>query len=247
MFLSKKNWPATATRASVSAVVGMPPCPARRVPTTLNTATVILASVILLFSAGCTRPTPGLARVKTIAIQPIGQYNSQQLPFIRKEISSFFNRPVIILPPIGMPASFLNRSKGKRYSADSIISFLSARKGDTLSEIVGYTSLDIYTNIRDSTGQVKEPRLKYGVWGIMGLGFCPGTACIVSDRRLKTNDPKKFEHRLRTLFLHEIGHNLGLPHCLNAHCIMQDVRGKVSTIDSSFNDYCTACRQNILL
>ena len=209
------------------------------------TTIAITAIVVILFLAGCrsvnTPPSPAGA----IGLQPIGDVDTQQLVFIRNETSRFFGKRVIILPKINMPHTFLNLKKGERYSADSIILFLSQGVNDSISQVVGITGKDIYTTLRDEKGNIRKPRRKYEVWGIMGLGFRPGKTCIVSNFRLKTTDRKKFEHRLRTVVLHEMGHNLGLPHCANARCIMNDANGTIASVDSTLDNYCDSCRMKL--
>ncbi|WP_118972472.1 matrixin family metalloprotease [Taibaiella koreensis] len=76
---------------------------------------------------------------------------------------------------------------------------------------------------------------------MFGLGLCPGKACVVADHRLTTNDEQRFRHRIRTVVLHEIGHNLGLPHCSSQGCIMSDANEKIATVDRSGDNYCKAC------
>src|SRR5580700_4695251 len=105
-------------------------------------------------------------RISQIAIQPILPYDSTQLPMIQQELTTFFHHPVIILPPITLPASFLNHSKGKRYSADSIINYLVQKTSDSITQIVGFTHTDIFTTERDRSGEIRQPLEKYAVWGI---------------------------------------------------------------------------------
>ena len=59
-------------------------------------------------------------------------------------------------------------------------------------------------------------------YGIMGLSFRPGDACVVSTFRLKRKDD------LWKVTIHEFLHSRGLPHCKkNApKCLMQDAHGK---------------------
>jgi archaemetzincin len=99
--------------------------------------------------------------------------------------------------------------------------------------------------VREKDGSIKQPVYKYAVWGIFGLGDCPGKASIVSNFRLHTSDTSKYHHRIRTVVLHELGHNFGLPHCPNPHCIMNDANEKIATIDNSSDDYCRTCRNKL--
>ena len=76
---------------------------------------------------------------------------------------------------------------------------------------IGLTHRDISTSIH---GQYN--------YGIMGLSFRPGDACVVSTFRLKRKDD------LWKVTIHEFLHSRGLPHCKkNApKCLMQDAHGK---------------------
>jgi archaemetzincin len=156
----------------------------------------------------------------------------------------FYNTPVVILKQKAMPATFIDLSKGERYSADSIIKWLAHSTPDSISKVVGLTHEDIFTTVREM-GFIKEPEYKYAVWGIFGLGYQPGRSSVVSDHRLKTPDARKFHHRIRTVVIHELGHNLGLPHCPTKNCIMNDANEKIQTVDNSADDYCKSCRKRI--
>lgn len=205
---------------------------------------LLLVGWYLLFLAGCKNNTPGKpADIKAIALQPIGPSND--LKYIQSEVRIFFHKTVVVLPPVEMPAGALDTSKGERYSADTVLRHLAAKTDEQLPIIIGITGKDIYTTVRDNKGAVKQPAYKYAVWGIFGLGDCPGRASIASDFRLHTADTARYHHRLRTVVLHELGHNFGLPHCPNPHCIMNDANEKVATIDNSGNDYCRACRDKL--
>jgi archaemetzincin len=183
--------------------------------------------------------------IRIIAIQPILPYDSATIPVLRDDLTAFFHHPVLILPPIVLPTSFLNQSKGERYSADSIINYLARQASDSITQIVGFTHKDIYTTKRDRAGHVLSPADRYGVWGIFGLGYCPGKASVLSDYRLWTTDESKYRHRLRIVLLHEVGHNLGLPHCPNPHCIMNDANETINSIDNAGDDYCADCRRRL--
>ena len=66
-----------------------------------------------------------------------------------------------------------------------------------------------------------------------------------SDFRLRTKDTAQYHHRIRTIVLHELGYNFGLPHCPNPRCIMNDANEKIATIDNSADDYCRDCRDKL--
>ena len=205
-------------------------------------AIALLGMLTIVLFNGCQNRA---RMIHAIAIQPIDFTDTSGLVFLQKEIAGFFHCPVYILGAATMPPAFQNTSKGDRYSADSVLSWLGRRKADSVSILVGLTRKDIFITERDTQGRVREPMAKYAVWGILGLGNCPGSTCVVSDARFYSFAPGRYEHRLRTLLLHEIGHNLGLRHCKTPHCIMNDANEQIATIDSSGNDYCVSCRRAI--
>ena len=201
---------------------------------------VLLATTLLTY---CTSPIkPGKNHM--IGLQPIGQYSPTQLQFIQNEVHQFYKVPVVILKEAAMPASFMNMTKGERYCADSIIKWLGHAAPDSITKVVGLTHNDIFTTVREY-GHIKEPQYKYAVWGIFGLGELPGRSSVVSDFRIKTNDIPRFHHRLRTVVIHELGHNMGLPHCPTKNCIMNDANERIQTVDNSSDDYCQNCKDRL--
>jgi archaemetzincin len=199
--------------------------------------------IVLLFCATflsyCTSPVkPG--KKHRIGLQPLGKYDTAQLRFIQQELQQFFKVPVVILKEISIPQSFLNTTKGERYSADSIIKWMAHAAPDSITKVVAITHKDIFTSKWDN-GQIKKPESTYAVWGIFGLGYKPGRSCVVSDHRLRTNNSALFHHRLRTVVIHELGHNQGLPHCSTKNCIMSDANERIQTVDNSSNEYCKKC------
>jgi archaemetzincin len=78
----------------------------------------------------------------------------------------------------------------------------------------------------------------------MGLRYRPGNSCVVSTFRLKANNKPLFYKRLEKV-LHELGHNLGLPHCENPKCVMTSAAEKISTIDNANASLCDACAKRI--
>ncbi|MGB9697698.1 MAG: archaemetzincin family Zn-dependent metalloprotease [Ignavibacteria bacterium] len=90
------------------------------------------------------------------------------------------------------------------------------------------------------------PALTY-IFGEAELG---GEAAIISITRLKPEfymnqpDPALFFQRIQKEVLHELGHNLGLYHCIDWDCVMHS-SNNIDEVDLKGSDYCRKCRQII--
>jgi len=51
--------------------------------------------------------------------------------------------------------------------------------------------------------------------------------------------------RFKKVVIYEFGPNLGLPHCLNIHCVMTSAAEKISTIDSEKMELCEKCAKQL--
>lgn len=181
----------------------------------------------------------------TLLIQPVAYENIVFEEEIVSTIQQFYGFRVAVAPNKIPPESFINYEKGFRYAAPALLKYLKKQKPDTVALVLGLTQKDIYTSKKDKNGQIKKPKSKYKVWGIMGLATRPGTSAIVSTKRLKTNDIVRYKDRLLKVILHEIGHNLGLKHCANKKCLMTDAVEKVSTIDNTSLSLCSVCTAQV--
>jgi len=95
---------------------------------------------------------------------------------------------------------------------------------------------------KDKIGKIKQPESKYRDFGIFGLGYLPGSSCIVSIFRLQNTTKENFIMRLKKICIHEIGHNMGLPHCKSSeNCVMKDAAESIKTIDKVNLSFCEAC------
>lgn len=167
------------------------------------------------------------------AILPLGQIEDKQVQLLSYELSAFYGMKLLILPKKTMPESCLLKNT-KRYSADGMLQWLLKQKPSQCDRILGVTACDIYTN-----------KNQYPHWGIFGLGFKPGRACIVSDFRLKQFGNRR-DTFLTLVTLHEIGHNLGLPHCdKHPECLMNDAKGTAKTLFKEKKWLCSSCRSKI--
>ncbi|MBX2906595.1 MAG: hypothetical protein KF744_11185 [Taibaiella sp.] len=115
-----------------------------------------------------------------------------------------------------------------RYRAGSIIHWFSRNHPAHETVIVVTTS-----DISATKGDKKD-------WGMIGLGLCPGNACVVSSYRLsKTNTLAQ----LYKICLHELGHTSGLPHCSESYCFMRDAEGH--NITEEMQRFCAGCNRRM--
>jgi archaemetzincin len=129
--------------------------------------------------------------------------------------------------PVDLPQSAWYAPRA-RYRADSIIHWLAKRTGDSVIYI-GITTKDVST----TSDGIKD-------WGVMGLGYQPGNACVVSTFRLSKNN---VNDQLYKVCLHELGHNLGLPHCEVKSCFMRAGEGHNYTEEET--SFCDKCRHRL--
>ena len=178
-----------------------------------------------------------------IALQPLGPYNDYELTILRGQLSSFFKIQVIILDPMEIPHQFRD-SVQDRYSADSLVKFLSRFQNDTIINVVGVTHKKIYT-IEEKVEEKNKPSNQKSSKLIFGLGLVSGNSSIVSDYRLMSTDRNLYNNRLRKVIIHEIGHNLGLTHCTNTTCLMSETNGDLINLNKLGGDFCATCRKKL--
>ena len=153
---------------------------------------------------------------------------------LASKIKVFYHAKVLILNPVNLPSSAYYTPRA-RYRADKLIAFLKTAKPSKYKYVIGLTTKDISTTKGD-----------FFDWGIFGLGYCPGPSCVVSTFRYKKDVSEQvFHDRFLKICLHEIGHNLGLPHCKTPGCMMNDAKGKISTVDHAEMDLCKICKRRI--
>ena len=203
----------------------------------INKALFCCLVVFLLFS--CTKQ-----EIK-ISLQPYSTFDRLFMDTIALTLRNAYNASVIILPERSLPEKAFVNIKTPRYRADSMLVDLKKIKPVEVSYILGLTDKDISTTKRDGKGKILSPEIRYKDWGIFGLGYQPGPACVVSTFRLKNSDPSLFLSRLKKVCIHELGHNLGLKHCKNINCVMKDAVEKIQTVDAAGFNLCDNCKRKI--
>lgn len=201
---------------------------------------------VLLFCLGC---EPGAEPVHTAApvplqllLQPLGMVDAAHVDSAATALEREHHAVVHIAAPLEPPASAFTKVRSPRYRADSLIAWLRSLRGDSVDHVIGLTAFDISITKYDSTGAIKEPVGKYRDFGIFGLGYVGGPACVVSMFRLGDGRSPRFFDRLKKITVHEVGHNRSLPHCADPRCVMRDAVERITSIDEASATFCPACR-----
>lgn len=170
-----------------------------------------------------------------VLIQPLAQVDTGLLQTLKDSIPKYYPVSVTLAAPVNMPAGAYYKPRN-RYKADSILGYLHKIKPADCRIIAGITVKDISTR----KGGIED-------YGVMGLGLQPGDACVTSLYRLYKDNPSEqlFARRLLKTVVHELGHNFGLPHCPDKHCIMADAEGKLSQDNEA--GLCSKCRKRLNL
>lgn len=190
----------------------------------------MIAALFLYALICCSEKPEKSATVKetvTILIQPFKGIESESVKFVAKEIGKIYPN-VKILKPVDFPENAYYSARN-RYRADSLIAFLGRNtKKDFVT--IGLTSKDISA----TKGKIED-------FGIMGLGFRPGNACIASSFRL---DHKNRDEQFFKVAVHELGHTQGLKHCPEKTCFMRSAEGKNLTREET--GFCKKCKQVLI-
>lgn len=201
----------------------------------------ILAWGLLLGCHSPTNPNPSFVSQPTPSIQkqvgllPYQGFDTSLITALQQQITQFYHCPSKVLPRQALPP-FAYYAPRKRYKADSLLVYQQKLAGQQM--IIGLTHQDISTSNESSND-----------WGVFGLGYCPGQACIISTYRLQraSQSRAQLQQRLHKVVLHELGHNLGLPHCTSNEptCLMNDAKGTMAQVDREQIRLCTTCKKRL--
>ncbi len=188
--------------------------------------------LLLLGAAASAAPTPTV-RPGVLYVQPLGGCPTETAGTseVVAALRAFYSLEVRVLACRALPQTAYYPSR-RRYRAERLLAYLNQRMPKDGWHILGLTDADISTT-----------KGNYTDWGVLGLGELPGTATVISSFRCrkKARDAAHAIERLSKVAVHEIGHTLGLPHCSERGCLMEDAMGKVTTTDRE-HDFCGRCR-----
>ena len=173
-----------------------------------------------------------------LRIVPVGSMPKEILEVIINELGDT-NIKCRVMTKVDLPQEAFNQWR-KQYNAEVIMNYLSS------SSEVKFIDSNIPTLL------LTEADLYYG-----GLNFVfgledPRKSCaIVSLSRLKPEfydekpNRKLLEERVVKEVMHEVGHYLGLDHCMNTGCVM-NFSPSVYDVDKKQKNFCENCKIRLM-
>ncbi len=192
-----------------------------------NLAKIIFCFILFLLIFSCEKSKDNAVKNGeeiTILIQPFEDVKPKQLAEISENIRKIYPK-IKILEPIDFPKNAYYQPRN-RYRADSIIKYLRTKTPNNCVTLA-LTNKDISV----TKGKVAD-------FGVMGLGYRPGNACVASTFRLNTENKSEQFYKVA---IHELGHTQGLKHCPDKTCFMRDAEGKNPTNEEK--DFCQNCKK----
>ena len=132
-------------------------------------------------------------------------------------------------PLENIPSEFYNAGR-MQYNAELIAAWLSKNMKSRDTLILGILDIDAY---------VEPLNFVFGV----ALPYA-NTATVYLPRLKMLADKDRYRDRIKKEILHEVGHVLGLSHCINRRCAMC-FSNSVLDVDYKLAKYCRACASKL--
>jgi len=171
----------------------------------------------------------------TLAVIGVGNFDDKVLREIcmgLKEIIQL-RKCSVSASSISIQESY-NSSRRQYHSTKLLTALEQFAKGTDADKVLGVTDVDLYV-----------PTLNF----VFGEAQCPGRVALISTHRLHPEyygevNPELYRKRVLKEAVHELGHTLGLGHCVNQACVMFFSN---SIIDTDRKDYrlCANCLREI--
>ena len=173
---------------------------------------------------------PSMAKKKAAGIEllPILPLDPKVAPKMIGElfnvIGTTFQCPVRVSKELETPKEYYFRD-GKQINAETLLDFLVDRRPKDVWAVAGVTSFDL-----------ASPDLNF----VFGMSSLEDGVCITSSHRFGDTDQNKFLMRVYSTVVHELGHSLGLQHCIAYNCLGNGCNS-LEESDSRPKMYCPHC------
>lgn len=194
------------------------------------------------------RPT---AERRVIVLQPIGPFTNSQrelLKDLREFCGAFFQLPVRLEKPMPLPTTGVatrpkearNRGVGdKKFEAEDLLErTLAPRLPNDAAAYLGITMADLWVDNLSFVFGLGSSGRRTGIYGLSR--YFPA-----STQPLTRQEKRLGLRRSCQVLDHEIGHMLGLYHCVLYKCSMNG-SNSLADADASPLDYCPVCHRKLL-
>jgi archaemetzincin len=172
---------------------------------------------------------------RKLTLVVMGSFRDELIPTLVDALRRAWDMDVQVAPAIALPKSAYHAPR-RRYRAERLAEHLETLLGDNPEDgfILGLTNVDVST----TKGNVRD-------WGVIGIAFLGGNSGVVSLHRIvqSATDDEQIRRRPEIVAAHEVGHMLGLPHCAEAGCFMQDAEGTLANVDSATGQLGPECQK----
>lgn len=175
-------------------------------------------------------PNRKSARRNVLQIQPFADLNAQQsavLELVREHTALYFDTRTVLLPARATSQSWFDPRR-KQFDGDRIVADLARRVEPSSLGLFGIMGADLYG---------------LDLSFVFGMALIESRAGIHSLHRYGTS-----EHALRRRAIkvasHEIGHMLGIEHCIYYNCVMNG-SNSIEELDHEPIHMCPVCLQKL--
>jgi archaemetzincin len=178
-----------------------------------------------------------LLTAQSVTVVPLGDIDPVLAGLIARGISERLGLVPEVVSPLPLPESAFDRARGQ-YSSSLILSDLAGQNqglGSAHSCRLAITEVDLFApgqsfvvgqaDIRDGVAVVSLSRLR-------------------EEHHGRRANQRRLQERALKETIHEFGHTLGLPHCLNPGCVMR-FSASLAETDRKTARFCDQCRARL--
>lgn len=175
------------------------------------------------------RPLPVPGKTLLVALGPLPR---GLIGDVARELQQVFGPPAALAPPQQRPAYAFNKDRSQYHSTAILRRLAHSRAPGETVPVLGLTDVDLFI-----------PDLPF----VLGEADRDSMSAVVSVARLQHShdgrpvEPERLRRRIQVEAVHELGHLLGLSHCLDSRCAMY-LSHKASDSDRKGPGVCAACK-----